>query len=90
MRPLPRRPASRSSASSPPAASPGWRLTVNGQSLEPLASEVKEPYRAIFVGRVPRSDGYADSPLIVERVREVRSGLLEQITVRNYSLIPVD
>ena len=52
-----------------------WHLTINGQSLEPLASEVKEPYRAIFVGRVPRTDGYADSPLIVERLREVGSEL---------------
>ncbi|WP_426986070.1 glycogen debranching N-terminal domain-containing protein [Pseudarthrobacter sp. Y6] len=67
-----------------------WRLTINGQSLEPLAAETKEPYRALFVGRVPRSDGYADSPLIVERLREVGAGLVEQITVRNYSLDPVE
>ena len=62
-----------------------WNLTVNGQPLEPLAAKTKEPYRALFVGRVPRSDGYADSPLIVERLREVGAGILEQITVRNYS-----
>ncbi|WP_427136318.1 glycogen debranching N-terminal domain-containing protein [Pseudarthrobacter sp. S9] len=67
-----------------------WSLTINGQSLEPLAAETKEPYRALFVGRVPRSDGYADSPLIVERLREVGAGLVEQITVRNYSLDPVE
>lgn len=34
-----------------------WGLTINGESLEPLAAEAKEPYRALFVGRVPRSDG---------------------------------
>lgn len=39
-----------------------WNLTVNGEPLEPLAAKMEEPYRALFVGRVPRSDGYADSP----------------------------
>jgi glycogen debranching enzyme len=63
----------------------GWNLTVNGEPLEPLAAKAKEPYRGLFVGRVPRSDGYADSPLIVERLREVAAGILEEITVRNYS-----
>ena len=63
----------------------GWNLTVNGEPLQPLAAKAKEPYRALFVGRVPRSDGHADSPLVVERLREVGTGILEQITVRNYS-----
>ncbi|WP_345147859.1 amylo-alpha-1,6-glucosidase [Arthrobacter ginkgonis] len=67
-----------------------WNLTVNGQPVEPLAAETKEPYRAQFAGRVPRSDGYADSPLLVERRREVGRGILEQVTVRNYSLQPVE
>ncbi len=62
-----------------------WSLRINGQSLEPLTASTTEPYRALFIGRVPRSDGYADSPLIVERVREVGAGILEEITVRNYS-----
>ncbi len=30
-----------------------WGLTINGQSLEPLSAETKEPYRALFIGRVP-------------------------------------
>jgi glycogen debranching enzyme len=68
----------------------GWILTVNGQPLEPLAAETKEPYRALFAGRVPRSDGYADSPLIVQRLREVGAGIQEQVTVRNFSLNPVE
>ncbi len=67
-----------------------WNLTVNGEALEALAAKSKEPYRALFVGRVPRSDGYADSPLIVERVREVGAGIVEQITVRNYSTAPTE
>ena len=62
-----------------------WNLAINGQSLEPLTASTKEPYRALFIGRVPRSDGYADSPLIVERLREVGAGILEEITIRNYS-----
>ncbi|QQQ64406.1 amylo-alpha-1,6-glucosidase [Paenarthrobacter ureafaciens] len=66
----------------------GWRLTINGQPLESLAAETKEPYRALIVGRVPRPDGYADSSLVVERLREVGAGLQEQVTVRNYSREP--
>ena len=68
----------------------GWNLTINGEPLEPLAAKTKEPYRALFAGRVRRSDGHADSPLIVERLREVGAGILEQITVRNYSPSPAE
>lgn len=67
-----------------------WNLAVNGHPLEPLAAQPKEPYRGLFAGRVPRTDGRADSPLIVERLREVGTGILEQITVRNYSGRPAD
>ncbi|MBO1268065.1 amylo-alpha-1,6-glucosidase [Arthrobacter cavernae] len=67
-----------------------WELTINGQPIEPLAAETKEPYRALFAGRVPRSDGYADSPLLVERLREVGAGILEEITLRNYSTQPAE
>lgn len=44
----------------------------------------------MFAGRVARSDGCADSPLLVERLREVGVGITEEITVRNYSLDPVE
>lgn len=67
-----------------------WSLTINGKPLEPLAAETKEPYRALFAGRVPRTDGYADSTLIVERLREMGMGIQEQITVRNFSTIAAD
>lgn len=67
-----------------------WNLTINGQPLEPLAAETKEPYRALFAGRLQLSDGYADSPLIVERLREVGAGIRERITIRNYSTKPVE
>ena len=46
-----------------------WSLTVNELPLEPLVAGMEEPYRAQFVCRVPRTDGHADSPLIVERLR---------------------
>jgi len=62
-----------------------WNLAINGQPLEPLTASMKEPYRALIIGRVPRSDGYADSPLIVERLREVGAGIVEEVTLRNYS-----
>ncbi|TLM81103.1 amylo-alpha-1,6-glucosidase [Pseudarthrobacter sp. NamE2] len=68
----------------------GWSLTVDDRPLEPLAAEIKEPYRALFVGRVTRSDGYADSTLLVERLREVGAGIQEQVTVRNYSPEPTE
>lgn len=67
-----------------------WNLTVNGQQLEPLAAQTKEPYRALFASRVPLGDGYADTPLIVERLREVGAGILEEITLRNYSAHPAE
>ena len=52
-----------------------WILTVNDQPPEPLAAETKEPYRALFARPgFPAADGYADSALIVERLREVGGG----------------
>jgi len=66
-----------------------WSITLDGLSLEPLAAETKEPYRALFAGRATRRDGYADSPVIVERLREVGAGIQEHITVRNHGIEPV-
>lgn len=63
----------------------GWNLTVNGEPVEALTTKLKEPYRALFAGRVPSSDGRADTPLLVERLREVGVGILERITIHNYS-----
>lgn len=66
----------------------GWVLTINGQPLESLAAETKEPYRALFVGRIAGAEGYADNPLIVQRLREVGSGIQEHIAIRNHSRKP--
>ncbi|MFD1213229.1 glycogen debranching N-terminal domain-containing protein [Arthrobacter sp. GCM10027362] len=68
----------------------GWQLTVDGQPLEPLSAQVKEPYRAVFVGRAKRLDGHADSPLVIERERLVGAGVREDITIRNYSREPAE
>jgi glycogen debranching enzyme len=65
-----------------------WNLIVNEAPVEPLSSKTNEPYRAVFVGRATRSDGRADSPLVVERDRHVGAGIREDITVRNFSREP--
>jgi glycogen debranching enzyme len=65
-----------------------WRMTVNDQTLEPLASRSLEPFRAVFIGRPASTAGHADSPLIVERSREVGAGIQEDVTIRNHSREP--
>lgn len=67
-----------------------WEMTINDQPLEPLAAETQEPYRALFACRVPGPGGYSDSPLLVERRREVGAGILEKVTVHNYSAKPTE
>ena len=62
----------------------GWHLLVNGQPLDCLAAMTPMPYRAVFVGRA-RLEDRADSPLIVERTRQVGVGMREEIRVRNFS-----
>ena len=63
----------------------GWRLTVDGEPVDTLAAKTREPYRGIFAAQARPADGHAGSSLIVERLREVGAGILEQITLRNYS-----
>lgn len=65
-----------------------WALTVNGQPLEPLGAWTTSPFQGMYVGRATRSDGRADSPLTVERRRELGAGFVEDITVYNYSVEP--
>jgi glycogen debranching enzyme len=65
-----------------------WALTVNGQPLEPLGAWNPSPFQGTYMGRAARSDGRADSPLTVERKRELGAGIVEDITVHNYSLQP--
>ena len=65
-----------------------WCLTVNGQELEPLGAWTPSPFRATYTCRAVRADGRADSPLTVVRKRELGAGILEDITIRNYSRQP--
>src|SRR5689334_14288483 len=65
-----------------------WSLTVNGQPLESLGAWTPSPYQGTYVGRAVGADGRADSPLTVERKREVGAGILEDITIRNYAPQP--
>ncbi|UZX03316.1 amylo-alpha-1,6-glucosidase [Arthrobacter sp. CDRTa11] len=65
-----------------------WAITVNGQPLEPLGAWTPSPYQGTYIGRAARSDGRADSPLTVQRKRELGAGIVEDITVSNYSLQP--
>ena len=67
-----------------------WRLLVNDQPLECLSATVPTPYRAVFVGRAVRSPGRGDSPLIVERIRQVGVGLREELSLHNYSTEPIE
>lgn len=67
-----------------------WRVLLNGSPLEPLGVITPEPYRAVFIGRAVRSEGGADSTLLVERTRRVATGLREDIVVRSYGAAPTD
>jgi hypothetical protein len=42
----------------------------------------------MYVGKAVRTDGRADSPLTVERRRELGGGILEDITIHNHALQP--
>ena len=62
-----------------------WLLTINGHPVEPLEAILYEPYRAVYIGRALRTDGLADSHLLVERRRILNHGVQEEIKVGNYS-----
>jgi len=65
-----------------------WCLTINGQQLEPLGAWTASPYQGTYIGRAVRADGRSDSPLTVERRRELGAGIVEDITIHNYALQP--
>ncbi|MGF9664000.1 glycogen debranching N-terminal domain-containing protein [Arthrobacter crystallopoietes] len=46
-----------------------WRLTINGEPLEPLGAWNSSPYQGTYLGRATRADGRTDSSLTVERRR---------------------
>jgi glycogen debranching enzyme len=65
-----------------------WYLTINGEPVEPLGAWTPSPYQGVYVCRAVGTDGRADSPLTVERTREVGAGILEKITIYNYAPQP--
>jgi glycogen debranching enzyme len=67
-----------------------WDLRIDGEVPEPLAAITPEqPYRGVFVGRLPRRVGRTDTNLLVQRDRRVGSGLREDILIRNFAGEPV-
>jgi glycogen debranching enzyme len=60
-----------------------WDLTVDGQQPESLAVMTPDPYRATFLGRLPRRSGRTDTNLLIERERRIGNGLREDITIHN-------
>jgi glycogen debranching enzyme len=60
-----------------------WDLRVDGEPPEPLAAMTRQPYRGIFLGRLPRRSGTTDTNLLVQRDRRVGNGLREDVTIRN-------
>ncbi|GAB3044243.1 glycogen debranching N-terminal domain-containing protein [Parafrigoribacterium mesophilum] len=67
-----------------------WKLLINDHPLECLSATVPKPYRAVFVGRAVGRPGRGDSPLIVERTRQVGVGLREEFVLHNYSTEPIE
>jgi glycogen debranching enzyme len=60
-----------------------WELRVDGERPDALAAMTSEPYRATFLGRLPRRSRSVDTNLLVERERRVGNGLREDIVIRN-------
>jgi glycogen debranching enzyme len=65
-----------------------WRLQVNGQRVEVLASSTLDPYSATLVGRARPLPGRDESSLVVVRHRYVGRGMREDLIVRNYGSEP--
>jgi len=60
-----------------------WDLRVDGEAPEALAAMTPEPYRATFLGRLPRRSGRTDTNLLVQRDRSVGNGLREDVVLLN-------
>jgi glycogen debranching enzyme len=60
-----------------------WCMVLDGSEVEPLASFVRQPHHATFLGRGgPRGESL-ESTLLVQRERYVGGGMREDIIVRN-------
>ncbi len=65
-----------------------WVLRINGDTPEPLARSVADPYSATFVSRSRPHPGRSDSNLMIERRRYVGRGMREDLMVRNFGEEP--
>jgi glycogen debranching enzyme len=63
-----------------------WRLRVDGQRPRLISVGAPDPYRAVFVARLPTPD--AATHVLVERRRYVGDGMREDIRLRNLSPQP--
>lgn len=61
-----------------------YLLLVDGLPTEPLDVIVREPFSAVFVGRVPPVPGHAPSQLVIVRERWVSRGMREDLRLHNY------
>jgi len=67
-----------------------WELRLNGNSIEGLSVDLKEPYAADFAGRSRPVPGRSDAELTVFRRRRIGRGLSERIEVLNHSTTPAE
>ena len=61
-----------------------WELLLNGNRVEGLSVDLKEPYAAGFAGRGRPAPGQSDAALSVFRRRRVGRGMCERIEVVNH------
>lgn len=67
-----------------------WRLTVNGERLNPLSTDDVQYFRAQFFLVPGTGTIYVDSDLSVVRRRSVGCGFHEDVTVMNHGAAPVE
>ncbi|WP_436497953.1 amylo-alpha-1,6-glucosidase [Actinokineospora sp. HUAS TT18] len=67
-----------------------WRLTVDGQAVEPLSATADQPFTATFTGRTRPRPGLADSTLLVVRKRSLGAGMTEELELHNLSGEPAN
>lgn len=64
----------------------GWRLTIDGALLQPLAVTPNGPFSATFVGRLD-DPSVADAPIAVIQRRHLGMGMREDLDVRNHGAV---
>ncbi|MHA3700839.1 amylo-alpha-1,6-glucosidase [Jatrophihabitans sp. YIM 134969] len=60
-----------------------WELRVDDEVPDPLSATTPDPYRALFLGRLPRRLGRTDTNLLVQRERRIGNGMREDLVLRN-------